>query len=33
MKMDIEICHKEGWEYKEYLLELKELIDGFLCKK
>lgn len=29
IKMDIEICHKEGWEYKEYLLELKELIDGF----
>lgn len=33
IKMDIEICQLEGWDYKEYLLELKKLIDGFLCKK
>lgn len=33
IKMDIEICQLEGWEYKEYLLELKKLIDGFLYKK
>lgn len=33
IKMDIEICQLEGWDYKEYLLEFKKLIDGFLCKK
>ena len=33
IKMDIEICQLEGWEYKDYLLELKKLIDGFLRKK
>lgn len=33
IKMDIEICQLEGWDYKEYLLELKKLIDGFLYKK
>lgn len=32
IKMDIEICQLEGWDYKEYLLELKKLIDGFLYK-
>lgn len=30
IRMDIEVCRLEGWEYKEYLRELKGIIDGFL---
>lgn len=33
IRIDIQICQLEGWDYKEYLLELKKLIDSFLKKK
>ncbi len=28
LRMDIEVCKLEGWDYLEYLQELKELIEG-----
>ena len=28
--MDIEVCKLEGIDYKEYLKELKQIIDEFL---
>ena len=33
IRIDIQICQFEGWDYKEYLLEIKKLIDSFLKKK
>ena len=30
IRVDIEICKLEGLDYKQYLYELKEIIDGFL---
>ena len=30
IRADIEVCKLEGTDYKEYLLELKSIIDGFL---
>ena len=30
IQIDIEVCKLEGIEYKNYLLELKSIIDGFL---
>ena len=31
---DIEVCKLEGIDYKEYLRELKSIVDGFLrCEK
>ena len=30
IRVDIEVCKLEGCDYKEYLLELKNIIDGFL---
>ncbi len=30
IRIDIEVCRIEGWEYKQYLQELKGIIDGFL---
>ena len=30
IRIDIEICRLEGWDYKMYLRELAELIEGFL---
>lgn len=30
IRFDIEVCKLEGWDYTDYLLELKEIIDGFL---
>ena len=30
IRADIEVCKLEGFDYKKYLLELKEIIDGFL---
>ena len=30
IRIDIEVCRVEGWEYKQYLQELKGIIDGFL---
>ena len=30
IRMDIEVCKLEGIDYKEYLLELKSIIDGFI---
>ena len=30
IRFDIEVCRIEGWEYKQYLQELKGIIDGFL---
>lgn len=29
IRVDIEVCKIEGWDYLEYLHELKELIGGF----
>lgn len=29
IRIDIQVCQIEGWDYKEYLGELKELIDSF----
>ena len=29
IRLDIEVCKIENWDYKEYLLELKKLIDSF----
>lgn len=29
-RADIEVCKLEGIDYKEYLRELKSIIDGFL---
>lgn len=33
IRVDIEICKLEGINYKDYLLELKDMIDGFLRVK
>ena len=30
IRADIEVCKLENLDYKEYLLELKEIIDSFL---
>ena len=30
IRSDIEVCKLEGIDYKEYLRELKSIIDGFL---
>ena len=30
IRADIEVCKLEGIDYKEYLQELKSIIDGFL---
>ena len=30
IRVDIEVCKLEGVNYKDYLLELKDMIDGFL---
>ena len=30
IRADIEVCKLENLNYKEYLLELKEIIDSFL---
>ena len=30
IRTDIEVCKLEGIDYKEYLKELKEIIDEFL---
>jgi hypothetical protein len=30
IRTDIEVCKLEGIDYKKYLWELKEIIDGFL---
>lgn len=33
IRTDIEVCKLEGIDYKEYLQELKSIIDGFLLIK
>ena len=33
IRMDISVCQLEGIDYKPYLKELKEIIDGFLGVK
>jgi hypothetical protein len=33
IRVDIEVCKLEGINYKDYLLELKDMIDGFLREK
>ncbi len=33
IRVDIEVCKLEGINYKDYLLELKDMIDGFLRVK
>ena len=30
IRSDIELCESEGIDYKEYLQEVKSIIDGFL---
>ena len=30
IRMDITVCQQEGIDYKPYLAELKQIIDGFL---
>ncbi len=30
IRVDIEVCKLEGIDYRTYLLELKEIIDGFI---
>lgn len=30
IRVDIEVCRLEGWDCKEYILELKEIMDSFL---
>lgn len=30
IRADIEVCKLEGIDYKDYLKELKSIIDGFL---
>lgn len=30
INIDIQVCRMERIDYKEYLLELKSIIDGFL---
>lgn len=30
--MDIQICRMEGWDYREYLLDLRETIEYFIKK-
>jgi hypothetical protein len=30
IRADIEVCKLEGIDYKQYLFELKDIIDGFL---
>ena len=30
IRVDIEVCKLEGFDYKPYLLEIKEIIDKFL---
>lgn len=32
LRVDIEICRLEGWDYFEYLQEIKEIIDSFYEK-
>lgn len=31
--IDINICKLENWDYKEYLIDLKNIIDNFLLKE
>ena len=33
IRADIEVCKFEGIDYKEYLRELKTIIDGFLKER
>lgn len=33
IRLDIEVCKIEGWDYLEYLHELKDLIGGFENEK
>lgn len=30
IRCDIEVCKLEGIDYKQYLLEIKDMIDGFI---
>ena len=30
IQADIAVCRLEGWDYRAYLLELKEMLDDFL---
>ena len=33
IRTDIEICKLEGMDHKEYLLELKDIVDGILKER
>lgn len=30
IRTDIEVCKLEGWDYIEYLREIKDIIDSFI---
>lgn len=30
IRIDIEVCRLEGWDFKKYLWELKSIVDDFL---
>ena len=30
IKFDVQVCKIEGWDYKEYLIELENIIKRFL---
>jgi len=32
IKIDMTICEMEGWDKKQYILELKQLLDDFYVK-
>lgn len=33
IRADLAVCEIEGWDKREYLLELKELIDRFIVRE
>lgn len=33
IRIDVAICKFEGWDYKEYLYYLKNIIDSFLKER
>jgi len=33
IRMDLQICEIEGWNPKEYLTELQELLNGFAVER
>lgn len=33
IRMDITVCQIEGWDYREYIIGLRDLINGLLEKE